>query len=364
MTTVLLAGGGTGGHLMPALAIAGEVRSRHPEWRVMLVGARRGIEARLLPAQGYPYQLLSAEPIYRERPWRNLRWPFIAGRLWREVGSLLEIERPDLVVGTGGYAAGPVVYRAGRRGIPTAIFEADAAPGLTTRWLARSVDEIYLGAPEAGAALAPRPECRTIVTGAPIRSPDPHLRDAALEHFGIDAQAPVLLVTGGSQGARAINEAVAGILESNLLPEVQVIWATGAGSYPDFQRLHRPPRVHVLAFLDPISEALSLATLAIARGGSLSLAELAAWGIPGIVIPLPTSAADHQARNAEAAEAAGAVVHLPQARLTSAGLADTVRNLLTDEERMGGMRTRALARGRPKATGEIVTHLEGLISRR
>ena len=364
MTTVLVAGGGTGGHLMPALALADEIRQRHPDWRVVLVGAKRGVEARLLPERGYPYQLLSAEPIYRQRPWRNLRWPFLAVRLWREVGSLLEIERPDLVVGTGGYASGPVVYRAARRGIPTGIFEADARPGLTSRWLARVVDEIYLGSPEAAGGIVHGSGCQSFVTGPPIRPPDPSLRAAGLLRFGIEAGRPVLMVTGGSQGAKAVNEAVAGMLGLGQLPDLQVVWATGTAGYLDFQHLHRPPQVQVYPFLDPIGEALAVATIAVSRGGSLSLAELAAWGIPGIVIPLPTAAGDHQSRNAEAAAVAGAVVHLPQSKLTSFSLAEAVRNLVTNPSLMESIGTAAAARGRPGATGEIVTRLEGLISRR
>jgi UDP-N-acetylglucosamine--N-acetylmuramyl-(pentapeptide) pyrophosphoryl-undecaprenol N-acetylglucosamine transferase len=364
MTTVLVAGGGTGGHLMPALAIADEMRTRHPEWRVMLVGAKRGVEARLLPERDYPYQLLSAEPIYRQRPWRNARWPALAVRLWREVGSMLEIERPDLVVGTGGYASGPVVYRAARRGIPTGIFEADAHPGLTSRWLARVVDEIYLGSPEGAGGIVPGPRCEAIVTGPPIRPPNPALREAGLQRFQIDPDRPVLMITGGSQGASGINQAVAGMLELGELPELQVIWATGTGGYPDFQHLHRPPQVHVCPFLDPIGEAQAVSTIAVSRGGSLSLAEMAAWGIPGIVIPLPTAAADHQTRNAEAAARAGAVVHLPQSRLTAATLTEAVRKLVSNKGELASMRTAAIARGCPQATDQIVTRLEGLLARR
>ena len=132
--TVLIAGGGTGGHLMPALAIAEALRTRHPDWRIVLAGAIRGVESRLLPERTFPFHLLPFEPIYRRQWWwKNLKWPLLGIRLIRLVRGLLDHERPDLVLGTGGYASGPIVWAAARRGIPTAILEQDAFPGLVTR---------------------------------------------------------------------------------------------------------------------------------------------------------------------------------------------------------------------------------------
>src|SRR5262249_41654236 len=147
--TVMIAGGGTGGHLMPALAIAEALARGHPGWRLLLIGAQRGVEATVLPTRNFPFLLLPFEPIYRRQWWKNLRWPWLAVRLVLAVRRLLRRERPSLVLGTGGYASGPVVWSAARAGIPTAILEQDAVPGLATRRLARLVREIYLGAPEA-----------------------------------------------------------------------------------------------------------------------------------------------------------------------------------------------------------------------
>jgi len=153
---------------MPALAIAAALRRSHPDWRVLLVGAMRGIEAQLLPTRDFPYQLLPAEPIYRKQWWKNLRWPLLALRLRREVDRLLERERPAVVIGTGGYASGPVVWRASRRGIPTAMLELNAYPGLAVRWLARSVREVWLGSPEARQHLRRGAGTEIVDTGAPI----------------------------------------------------------------------------------------------------------------------------------------------------------------------------------------------------
>ncbi|HEX7023431.1 MAG TPA: glycosyltransferase, partial [Gemmatimonadales bacterium] len=192
--TVLIAGGGTGGHLMPALAIADALRQRHPGARIVLAGAERGVEAAILPTRAFPYELLPAEPIYRRQWWRNLRWPLIAARLIRSVDRLLDREHPGVVVGTGGYASAPLVWRAAGRGIPTGIQEQNAYPGLATRWLARRVREVWLGVPEAAPLLSPGARTRVLDTGNPIAPPDRSRRAAALHRFGLDPARRVLLV--------------------------------------------------------------------------------------------------------------------------------------------------------------------------
>ena len=169
---VLIAGGGTGGHLMPALALAQAFHAARPDLALLLVGAERGIEAQVLPRSPYPFRLLPLEPLYRRSWWRNLRWPIVGWRVWRAVDRLLTTERPDVVVGTGGYAAGPVVWRAQRRGIPTVLQEQNAFPGLATRWLARRARQVHLGFPEARSRVAPGRDTRVFTFGNPIRPPE------------------------------------------------------------------------------------------------------------------------------------------------------------------------------------------------
>ena len=363
--TVLIAGGGTGGHLMPALAIAEALRRAHPDWRIVLAGASRGVEATILPTRDFPYHLLPAEPIYRRQWWKNLRWPMLALRLIKAVNRLLDLERPAVVIGTGGYASGPVVWRAARRGIPTAIQEQNAAPGFASRRLAGSVREIWLGVPEARRQLHPGRQTRVVDTGSPIVPPDPGLRPAALERFGLSSDRPVVLVTGGSQGALAVNRAVAEWLNAGHPGaggiDAQIIWTTGRGTYEQFKAYHRPPAVQVFEFLDPMSYAYAVADLAISRAGMMTLAELCAWGIPSILIPLPTAAADHQTPNARVLSDAGAAIHLPQRDLTPARLEELVVGLLSDPVRLRTMAAAALARGQPDAASRIVDRI-GVLS--
>jgi len=358
---VLIAGGGTGGHLMPALAIAAELRRRAPGIEPVLVGAERGIEARLLPTRDFRYRLLPAEPIYRRQWWKNLRWPFLAARLLRRTAALLEQERPLAVLGTGGYASAPVVWLAARRGIPTAIQEQNAFPGFATRRLAGRVRHIYLGLPEARTRLKAGPATSIFDTGNPIAPPDASVRTAALARFGIPEGRPVVLVTGGSQGAQAINEATAGWLGSGGAKGCVVLWATGKGSYARWAGLHQPPAVQVFDFLDPMSEAYAVADLVVARAGMMTGAELCAWGLPSILIPLPTAAADHQTHNARALEGAGVARCLLQRDLTPGSLGSAIADLLGSPERRTAMAAAARQRGRPGASGEIVSRLLTLL---
>jgi UDP-N-acetylglucosamine--N-acetylmuramyl-(pentapeptide) pyrophosphoryl-undecaprenol N-acetylglucosamine transferase len=359
--TILIAGGGTGGHLTPALAIAAALEE-HGGLEPVLVGAVRGVEASILPTRDYRYHLLPSEPIYRRQWWRNVRWPLLAGRLLRGVDALLEAERPAAVLGTGGYASAPVVWRAARGGLPTAIQEQNAYPGLATRWLSRRVRHVYLGLPESRRLLRFGARTQVFDTGNPIVPPTPERRPEASRLFGLDPGARVVLVTGGSQGALAINRAVAGWLDAGGPTTACVIWVTGRGTYGEFTRFHRPPRVQVVDYLDPMADGYAVADLVVSRAGMMTVAELCAWGLPSILIPLPTAAADHQTHNARVLAEAGASLQLPQAELTPERLGDAVERLLSEDGTREAMAKRARARGKPDAAEEIVSNLLTLIA--
>ncbi len=361
MTTIILAGGGTGGHLFPAIAIADAVRALHPDWRLLFAGAERGVEATILPSRGLPHRLFPLAPLHRRQWWRNAGWPWRAVRLHGAIGGWLDEVRPDLVIGTGGYVAAPLVWSAARRGIPTAILELDVKPGLGTRLVARRVREIWLGNPETLQGIPPATRDRALVTGAPIVPPDRHRTPFAHAAFGITIEQPTIVVTGGSQGSLALNAAVASWLAAGGARHRHVIWATGRGLHDQFAKYHDPPAIHVVPFLDPIADAWAVAELAVARAGMMTLAELAAWGIPAILVPLPSAAADHQTHNARAAAEAGAAVLLPQAELTPERLEREVAALLGNRPALATMRERALERGRPDAAREIAARVAALV---
>lgn len=359
---ILIAGGGTGGHLMPALAIATALQAHAPGIEPVLIGATRGVESRILPTRDWRFHLLPTEPIYRRAWWRNFRWPFVAGRLLREVARVFETERPAAVIGTGGYASGPVVWWAARNGIPTAIQEQNAYPGLASRWLSRRVRHVYLGLPEARRLLRFGRATEVFDTGNPIAPPAPERKTAAAAKFGLHGRRPVVLVTGGSQGALAINRAIAGWLDAGGAATATLIWVTGRGTHEEFARYHRPPHVHVLDFLDPMADGYAVADLVVSRAGMITVAELCAWGLPNVLIPLPTAAADHQTHNARVLASTGASLLLLQSELTPGSLGDIIDAMLADPGRRKQMSERALARGRPHAAREIVSKLLTLVT--
>ena len=354
---ILIAGGGTGGHLMPALAIAATLREVTASFEPVLVGAARGVEARILPTRDFRYTLLAAEPIYRRTWWKNVRWPMVLWRLRSQLARLFAEERPAAVIGTGGYASGPVVWWAARHGIPTAVQEQNAYPGVTTRWLSRRARHIYLGLPEARSRLRPDANALVFDTGNPITPPTPERRASALRRFGLDGSRPVLLVTGGSQGALAINRAIAQWLDAGGGNRAAVIWVTGRGTHAEFAGYDRPPAVSVIDFLDPMADAYAIADLVVSRAGMITVAEVCAWGLPSVLVPLPTAAADHQTHNARAMADAGAAIFLPQIGPSATGLGDAIDGLLADPGRRAALAAAALARGRPNAAREIVSHL-------
>jgi UDP-N-acetylglucosamine--N-acetylmuramyl-(pentapeptide) pyrophosphoryl-undecaprenol N-acetylglucosamine transferase len=347
---------------MPALAIAAALRDARPDLEPVMVGGTRGVEGKILPTRPFRYYQLPAEPIYRRQWWKNLRWPFIGLSLLRKAGKVLDDEKPAAVIGTGGYVSAPVVWLAARRGIPTAIQEQNAFPGFATRRLARMVRQVYLGIPEAFGKLEPGPNTRIFETGNPILPPDPACRAAGMTRFAIVAGRPVLLVTGGSQGALALNRVVAEWLRQGGGRNLTVLWAAGRTSYQEFVTLHQPPDVQVFDFLDPMGDAMAVADLAVARAGAITLAELCAWGVPSILIPLPSAAADHQTSNAQALADAGAAIHLPQSGLSSATLRKAVADLMSNAAVREAMSAAARKRGRPNAAAEIVSHIASLVS--
>jgi UDP-N-acetylglucosamine--N-acetylmuramyl-(pentapeptide) pyrophosphoryl-undecaprenol N-acetylglucosamine transferase len=370
--TVVFAGGGTGGHLYPALNIAAALREARPGIETLFVGARRGVEARVLPEKGVPHRLLPLQPIHRDRVWRNWKLPFAMAGSVLGLASVTVKERPSLVVGTGGYASGPACGWALLTGIPIALQEQNSYPGLTTRWLSRFARQVHLGFPEAIAHLSPGKRTEVAEHGNPIQPPERSVdRAEARGHFGLSPTSTVVLVVGGSQGARAVNEALAGALERVATGEagrpasLEILWATGPSHIEGVRERLTPlgvdEWVHPVGYINEMPRALASADVAISRAGAMGTAELLAWGIPTILVPLPTAAADHQRHNAEALEAFGAAVSLPESELTPARLWEELSSLTADDERRSRMTERARERARPEAARRIAEDLLRLL---
>ena len=360
--TILFAGGGTGGHLYPGLAIARTLVRLDPSVQPIFIGALRGIEKTVLPGTEFPHLLLNLHPLYRTKPWEN--WRTLVGAVsgWRELGALVKRERPGMVVGTGGYAAGVALAYAVVHGIPIVQQAGDSYPGLTARGFRRFTREYYLAFPEAGTVIGGEAS-QHVDTGAPIEPP-PAIRPdrgAAREAWGFPREGgQVLLVYGGSQGSRAINLVVADWVKRGLPDGLHLIWMTGKASYQEFASLDGG-RVRVREYLSPIQAAYAAADVALARAGAMTTAELFAWNIPAILVPLPTAAADHQSVNARVLEAAGAAINIAQASFTVDRLDAAVRGLVENPMEMARLKAGAANRARPDAAEVIARRILALI---
>jgi len=284
-------------------------------------------------------------------------------RLLRQSRAVLAAEAPRIVVGTGGYAAAPMLAAAQLAGLPLVLQEQNAVPGLVTRAFARWARQIHLGFPEAEGALRVGPSTAVFHSGNPIVAPrTAPSRTEARARLGIAPEAKVVFVFGGSQGASRLNAVVAQLLEAGRLEDFTLCWSTGEQHWPTYRGFHQPPRRLVRPFWDPIAEAYRAADLAVARSGAMTTAELCAFGLPAILVPLPTAAADHQSRNAEALAAAGAAVHLPEAHLQPERLQALLFDLLSDPQRLESMGRAARQRGRPEAARTIAEAILALVS--
>lgn len=364
-TRIYFAGGGTGGHLYPGLAIARAVVRLAPQVAPYFIGARRGIEREILGDTEFAHMLLDLHPFYRRTPWNNWRTMVGAVSAWRAISAASRTAAPQAVLGTGGYAAGVALAWGRAHRVPTFLHEPDSHPGLTTRAFARGARAIYLGFPEAHQRLTPGVHTEVLALGCPIDPPPPADRRPsrldARSRWGFPDDAFVVLVMGGSQGARAVNEVVAAWIDGGLPDGVCLIWSTGrqqASAWTDRESV----RVKVRPYLAPIAEAYAAADVAVARAGAMSIAELSAWGIPALLVPLPTAAQDHQTYNARAAAQSGGAVVLPQGELTAQRLDDEIRSLTVDTVRCGAMRAAMLERARPDAAHAIARSLLDMLA--
>ncbi len=333
--------------MVPALAVAGALRDRRA--RVEFVGGERA-EADLVPAAGYPFHRLAVAGLDRRNPLRAARAAALAGAAVVRARRLLRRIRADAVLGGGGYVAGPVGLAARSIGVPLFLTEADSHLGVTNRLLARSARRVFLAFPVEG-----RGGERYTVVGRPVLAATGKAdRAAARERFGINPNQPCLLVFGGSLGARSLNFAAVEALGRE--SPCTVLHTSGVRDYDDLRarlgELGDPPHYHLHAYAQPFADCLAAANLAAARAGG-SIFELAAAGLPSILVPYPHATADHQSKNARWMEAAGAAVVVPDAELDGQRLLREVSALLADPGRMDSMRTAALALARPDAADRI-----------
>ncbi len=341
----ILAGGGTGGHVIPALAIAQQLQKDYAA-EVLFIGTARGIENRLVPAAGFPLRLVQVGALNRVSLTTRLKTIFDLPRaVWDSIRILSEF-RPDVVIGVGGYASGPAMLAAILRRIPTLVFEPNFVPGFANRLVAPLVSAAAVHFAETGRYFR-----RCEVTGVPVREA---FFQIAEEHPNNTKN---LLVFGGSQGAHAINQVVVDSVPSlrQRVPGIHIVHQTGERDYNDAQAAYAKlgGSVEAHRFIDDMPSAFARADLLICRSGASTVAEVTAAGKPAVFVPFPRAADDHQKRNAEALERAGAAVMLEESNLTRDSLVETVSTLFNDRSGLEKMGDAARKLSHPNAAHDI-----------
>ena len=353
---VIIAGGGTGGHVIPGLAIAQELKNNYNA-EVLFIGTARGIENRLVPAAGFSLRLVKVGALKNVSVATRLKTTFDLPRAIWESLRIFSQFRPDVVIGVGGYASGPAMLAAIVRRIPTLAFEPNAVPGFTNRVVARFVSEAAVHFSETSKYFR-----RCSVTGVPVRQAFFNVanRDAAnhdVRNHGDPDAVPTLLIFGGSQGAHAINRAVldAAALLRERIPKLHIIHQTGEHDYNDAHAAYENAGggAEVYRFIDDMPSFFGRADLVLCRSGASTVAEIAAAGKPAIFIPFPRAADDHQKRNAEALEKAGAAVVLEESNLSPESLVEIISSLLRDPLRLVKMSGAARSLAHPNAARDI-----------
>ncbi len=376
----MLAGGGTGGHIYPALAIGEELAERHPGSELLFVGGRRGLEGTLVPRAGHRFVAITVSGFERRLGLGTLVTAAKAGAGLVESMVVVSRFRPDVAIGTGGYASGPAILAASLLRVPVLIHEQNVVPGATNRLLASRAHTVAVSWAESIERL-PDPS-RAVLTGNPIRREIVTAsRREGLAAFRLAAGKPVVLVIGGSQGARSMNDATAGAIQRVIAAGGQLLMATGPDKFEatlermaqggmalsvDSEGIARSARgdVIVMPYIYSMPQAMACADLVVARSGAITLAEIAARGLPSILVPHPKVPDNVQEKNARALEARGAAVVIRDRELTPDSLGSAIAGLLADGERRRSMSRASAEAGMPDATERVADCVERIIGLR
>jgi UDP-N-acetylglucosamine--N-acetylmuramyl-(pentapeptide) pyrophosphoryl-undecaprenol N-acetylglucosamine transferase len=359
---LVIAAGGTGGHVYPGIAIAEEWRRRHPGSDVVFIGSNRGLEATAIPQAGFALRTIAARGFPRRLGWGLLQAAFAAVRSLGQALSLLRELRPRVVLVTGGYVSGPVGLAAKLLRMPLLVQEQNSVPGATNRWLNLIADEVHISFMESRNYFRRRNNLK--VSGNPIRqSLLRQDRASAYESLRLDPARRTLLVFGGSLGAASLNRAFTDALPRLYrIDRLQVLWQTGKDRAAEIAARFAgtPIPVHIVPYLEQIDKAYAVADLAVCRSGAMTVAELAACGVPAILVPYPHATHDHQTLNARGLVERGAAEMIPDAELAADDLAARIVRLLSDEPRLRRMARNARAFSRTNAAERIVGSIETL----
>lgn len=363
---IILSGGGTGGHIFPAISIANAVRQLQPDAEILFVGAEGKMEMEKVPAAGYKIVGLPIAGIKRELSLSNLKFPLLLGRSLGKARKVIKDFHPDVAVGVGGYASGPLLLMASLQKIPYLIQEQNSYPGITNKVLSKRAKKICVAYDNLDKYF---PKDKIIFTGNPVREDVKHTqgkKSEASSYFGLDPAKPVLLVTGGSQGARSINRAILNGLGTLQLNGIQLIWQTGRLFYEEAKNAVEKlndPSLKVFEFLQKMDLAYAMCDAVIGRAGASTVSELCIVQKPAILVPLPTAAEDHQTKNCEALVKRNAAILVKDSAAATSLIQEAVI-LLKDPVRCKTLAENMAPLAKPDAATEIAKHVLSLVHKR
>ncbi|TDX14257.1 undecaprenyldiphospho-muramoylpentapeptide beta-N-acetylglucosaminyltransferase [Flavobacterium sp. S87F.05.LMB.W.Kidney.N] len=355
----ILSGGGTGGHIYPAIAIANELKLQFPDAEFLFVGARDKMEMQKVPQAGYEIKGLWIAGLQRKLTLQNMMFPLKLASSLLESRRIIKKFKPNVVIGTGGFASGPLLQAAGSAGIPTVVQEQNSFPGITNKLLSKKANKICVAYQNLERFF---PKEKIVLTGNPVRQDLIDIdskRDEAISFYGLDPNKKTLLVLGGSLGARRINQLIEKELQNFLSQDVQVIWQCGKLYFEDYKKYNQP-NVKVVDFIERMDFVYAASDVIISRAGASSVSELCIVGKPVIFIPSPNVAEDHQTKNAQAIVDAKGAILLKESELESQ-FSIVFEALLKDEGKQKQLSDNIKKLAMPNATKVIVEEIKKLL---
>jgi UDP-N-acetylglucosamine--N-acetylmuramyl-(pentapeptide) pyrophosphoryl-undecaprenol N-acetylglucosamine transferase len=359
---ILISGGGTGGHIFPALSIADEIKRRYSDADILFVGADNRMEMERIPAAGYKIIGLPVRGLIRKLTFENVRVILDFFKSKRKARKIIKDFKPDIAIGVGGYASAPVLSAANKMGVPALLQEQNSYAGVTNKLLAKKAKTICVA---YGGMERFFPAGKLINTGNPVRQIDvsPSLRKEGRKHFGIESGNPVLFIMGGSLGARTINQALLAHIDKLITEPIEIVWQTGKYYFEDIKKQlanYALENIRILDFVTRMDLAYNVADLVISRAGALSLSELCLVGKPSVLVPSPNVAEDHQTKNAMALVKANAALMVKDIEAKEILISESLR-LLKDEKKLNEFGKNALILAKPDATSTIVDEVMKII---
>lgn len=361
---ILVTGGGTGGHIYPALAFIRYVQKIQPDSEFLYVGTHRGLENKIVPETGISFKTIKIQGFKRKLSFENIKTVQLFIESIKRSKEILREFKPDVVIGTGGYVSGSVVYAAARMKIPTIVHEQNSVPGITNKFLSRFADKVGICFPDAAQYF---PESKTVLVGNPrAQEVVTSGKSEVLEQYGLLPDIPTVLIFGGSQGALKINQAVIQALPQFSQKEYQVLYASGDRYYNeiserfDIEKISR--NLSLQPYIKNMTDVMANVDLLIARAGATSIAEFTALGLPGILIPSPYVTNDHQTKNAQSLVNAGAVKMIADADLTGDKLVEAVDEIMNDPEKRERMAKASRQEGIPDAAERLWTLVNEIVN--